>query len=328
MLEFSESLIIKYLDNNCSEEEERQLLEWLKDSEENAVAFLTIKKIYNLRKVKHYSNEQLLNSAFLKFEERMDSAPKRQKHFSVVAYTKYAAVFLVAVLASVLFWFYFQESSVELKTITVGAHDPVRIAILPDGSKVWVNKESSLTYPVSFSNKERNVSLVGQAYFEVMHDARHPFLVKSEAISVRVLGTSFDVNTKTSDNSIETTLVNGKVSIEDKIGKEMLQLSPGQLARYDLRTKAITVDKVNTDLYTSWRNGLIIFRKATLSEITKKIENFYHVKITINSKKPIYNRYNFVFRQTQSLDTVMQMLKFVAPITYKKYDKQVYINIK
>jgi transmembrane sensor len=328
MSEFNEDLIIKYLENDCSEEEEQRLLQWLQHSEENVIAFLNLKKIYNLRNIQYYSDEKVLNNALLKFEALVDFSAKDHRKKLSFTYLKYAAVFLLASCISLLFWLYQQEKPVELTTIKVGVHDQVKIIILPDGSKVWVNNESTFTYPVAFSEKERIVTIEGEAFFEVKHDPQHPFLVQTGSISVRVLGTSFNVKTKTVDRFIETTLEKGKVSIEDNQGKGLIQLSPGQLGKYNLKTEAISVNNVNTDQYTAWRNGVIIFHKANLNEITKKIENFYRVRITINSNTPIKNKYNFVFRRTQSLDTVLEMLKFVAPITYKKHDEQVYINVK
>ena len=328
MLEFNDDLIVRYLENACSEEEEMSLLEWLKSSEENTIAFLTFKKIYNLRKIKRYSDQTYINNALLKFDLRIESDHREQKRKSLLRFTKYAAILLLGILIPAIYLLYIKEKPVELITVNVNASDQIKTILLPDGSKVWINNGSSFIYPASFSRNERKVTIIGEAYFEVKPDSLHPFLVETKAISVRVLGTSFNVNTKTADSTIETTLVKGKVIIQNNLGKDMLQLLPGQMARFNSKTQAVSVNDVNTNVYTSWRNGLLVFYKATLNEITEKIENFYHVKITINSKNPIQNKYNFVFRRTQPLSTVLEMLKFVAPITYRKYDEQVYINLK
>jgi ferric-dicitrate binding protein FerR (iron transport regulator) len=302
-------------------------LDWLKESEENTIAFLNIKKIYNLKKIRHYSSEPVLNNALQKFEQRLESTLPAAKHNFIWTYSKYAAVLVATVSVALLFWLNVKETPVELTSVNLGNNDPVKMIILSDGTKVWVNSGSTFTYPISFQRNEREVSIEGEAYFEVKRDVNHPFTVATKSMSVRVLGTSFDVNTKTSDHSIQTTLVTGKVSIQDKNGKEMAKLFPGQMAKYN-SNHSLSINTVDTEIYTGWRNGLIIFQKATLAEITQKIEQFYNVKITVNSRKPIQNRYNFVFRRTHSLDTVLEMLKFVAPVTYKKHDKQVYINSK
>ena len=328
MPEFSEELIIRYLENNFSTEEEQLLLEWLKASEENSIVFLTFKKIYMLRKIKHYSDPIFQENALLKFNQRTQLIQKKQRRVFILKYTKYAAIFLVLISLPFIFWLLNKEVPIELTTIKVGLSDSVRTVVLPDGTKVWLNNGSTFSYPVAFAKDERKVIIEGEAYFDVKTDSLHPFYVQAGGIRVRVYGTSFNVNTNSANSTIETTLVRGKVSLQTKQGRELVRLLPGQKAQYKEITKELNVNPVNTDLYTSWHNGLVKFDKATLTEIAKKIEELYNVRIIINSKSPIKNKINFVFRRTESLEMVLEMLKFVAPIQYKKYDDQVYLNLR
>lgn len=328
MSEFNEELIIRYLENNASPEEERLLLDWLEISEENSIVFLTFKKIYMLKKIKHYSDPVSQENALFKFNQRTQFIQKEQRRRSFLRYTKYAAIFLVLISLPFGFWLMNREVPIELTTIKVGLSDSVRTVSLPDGTKVWLNNGSTFSYPVPFAKNERKVIIDGEAYFDVKTDSLHPFYVQADAIRVRVYGTSFNVNTHSSNNTIETTLVKGRVSVQNKQGKELARLFPGQKAQYTEKTNEINIKPVNTDLYTSWHNGLVKFDKATLSEIAKKIEELYNIRIIINSKNPIKNKINFVFRRTESLDMVLEMLKFVAPIQYKKYKDQVYINLR
>jgi transmembrane sensor len=328
MANFNEELIIKYLENTFSDEEELLLIEWLKESEENRNIFLTCKKIYNLRNIKHYSNPAHLENALHNFDLRTQSLMKQQHAGLILRYTRYAAILFLILALPVLFWFIVREKPVQYATVTMDSYEPVKTVILPDGTKVWVNNESTLTYPLKFNKAERPVTLAGEAYFEVRTDSLHPFIVKTNDIQVRVYGTSFDVNTNTSDNTAITTLVSGRVSIRDAGGNNVAMLTPGQLASFNYQTRKVDLHQVNTDVYTLWRKGLIVFDKASLNDITAKIEQFYNVNITVNAKNPLQNKINFVFYKSQPLDTVMEMLKFVVPINFKKYNDQVYINVR
>ena len=328
MLNFSDDIIIKYLDDNSSPEEELLLLNWLKESEENCTMFLSFKRVYNLKRIKQYSDPVYLNNALFKFDNRIKGIGQNYKRILVEKYIKYAAIFIFFVVTPFLFWILNRERPVELTSVNVGVHDSIKTVILPDGSKVWINNGSIFTYPVAFTEGERKVKIEGEAYFEVKTDSVHPFLVQTGVVTVRVCGTSFNVNAHAEDSTVETTLVQGKVILQNGQGKKMVGLNPGQLAVYNRKSRTIKVSNVNTDVFTSWRNGLFVFDNASITEIAKKIEDFYNVRITINIKNPIPNKYNFVFRQTQSLNTVLEMLKFVAPINYQIYDDQVYLNLK
>jgi ferric-dicitrate binding protein FerR (iron transport regulator) len=328
MSEFTHDLIIKYLENTLPEDDEQVLLDWIKASETNLEFFLTCKKIHALGKIRNYSEPLLISKALQTFNQRTKSFQKRQKRKVLVRFSKYAAILFFTLAIPALIWFAIHEKPIQLTTVTVDRVEPVKMILLPDGSKVWINNESSFTYPISFSQRNRKVTLDGEAFFEVKTDSLRPFIVTVNDMQVKVFGTSFNVNTNTSDSTILTTLVTGHVAISDLEGNNLTMLSPGQLASFHQRDKRIGLRQVNTDLYTSWRKGLLVFDKASLTEITDKIETVYNVNITINTQNQVQNKINFVFRKSQSIDTVMEMLKFVAPISYKKYDDQVYINLK
>ena len=328
MSNINSELIIKYLDNSISESDEAVLLEWLKASEENRDIFLTCKKIFALGKVKHYSDHLHLNLALQSVNDRIHSGQRIKRLEFVYKVSKYAAVFLLILAIPAFLWFISREKPVEFATASVDSIEPVKTLILPDGSKVWINNRSSVTYPLSFTKKEREITLDGEAYFEVKTDSMHPFIVKTYNMQVRVYGTSFNVNTHTEDNSVKTTLVSGHIGIRDAAGHNLAMVSPGQMASFNIKNKKIELYQVNTDLYTRWRKGFEVFDKASLTEITSKIEELYNVNIIINTSNPVQNKINFVFQRSQPLDTVLDMLKFVIPINYKIYNDQVYINLK
>lgn len=323
---FNEELIIRYLDNSLSESEEELLLEWLKEADENREIFLTCKKIYASRKIRHYSTPVVLDQALQRFNSRIETDQESKKPIFLLRISRYAAIFILAVAIPYFLWLTLHAPKIKYQTVVVNNLEPVQKITLPDGSQVWVNNNSSFTYPETFGDKNREVTINGEAFFEVKTDSLHPFIVKTDVMHVKVYGTSFNVNTKTSDNTIKTALVTGRVSINDIHGNNLVMLAPGQLATFSASNGNVVVAKVNTDVYTLWRKGMVVFDKATLGEITAKISELYNVHITINSSSKLENKINFVFRKTQPLDTVMEMLGFVAPIKFKIYENQIYIK--
>jgi ferric-dicitrate binding protein FerR (iron transport regulator) len=242
--------------------------------------------------------------------------------------SKYAAILIILLAIPSVLWLVTRDNPAHYQTIELTENDPVRSVLLPDGSKIWINNNSTFSYPEAFNSKERIVTLEGEAFFQVRTDSLHPFIVKTNGMQVKVYGTVFNLNTRSKQNIAETTLVSGSVGIEDAEGENVAMLIPGQMASFDKTNKSLNLTQVNTDLYTSWHKGLFIFDKATLTDIATKIEEVYGVRVTVNTNKTVNYKANFVFRKTQPVDTVLEMLKFVLPIDYKKYNDQIYINLK
>lgn len=145
---------------------------------------------------------------------------------------------------------------------------------MSDGTRVWLNAETELRYPVQFNGKERVVYLKGEAYFEVSKNKEKPFLVQVDDMSVKVYGTAFNVNTY---NKIETVLVTGSVSMNQG-GKEVL-LKPNQKGVFDQTSGKITVEDVDVLAYVSWKNGDFIFRNESLNSIMDKLSRWYGLEV-------------------------------------------------
>lgn len=142
---------------------------------------------------------------------------------------------------------------------------------LPDGTRVWVNAASKITYPVAFSGITRELTMEGQAYFDVAKDDKKPFIVRTGGMEVEVLGTSFDVNAYEAD--IRTTLETGKVKV--KVGINTVQLSPGQQSILRPITGQLTKAAVNTRLFTGWKDGELYLEDISLEHITSILERLF-----------------------------------------------------
>lgn len=152
---------------------------------------------------------------------------------------------------------------------------------LPDGSTVWINSAGTLSFPSVMNSGKRVVHLNGEAYFDVKHDKSSPFIVKTNGMDIRVLGTSFNVKAYMEDNQYATTLVEGEVELQEvKSGKTFI-MKPGNHVTYDIKKRVMNVRNVDTDYYTIWRNGLFMFEYEELSHILKRIERTYDIDIKL-----------------------------------------------
>lgn len=147
---------------------------------------------------------------------------------------------------------------------------------LEDGTEVWLNAETTLLYPEAFSGEERRVEVSGEAYFKVAHDPERPFYVVNGGQEVRVYGTEFNVNGYADDTDIRTTLVEGSISLRptDGNGSELM-LSPGNQAVFDKREARARVQRVDTEVVTSWRSGTFVFEDQTMEQIMRTLSRWY-----------------------------------------------------
>lgn len=150
--------------------------------------------------------------------------------------------------------------------------------ILPDGTHVWLNSDSELSFPLQFDSTKREVSLSGEAYFDVTKDPQKPFTVKlTGGIEVKVLGTQFNVQAYPDEKTIETTLCEGSVNVSD--GTKETTLTPSLQAVYSKTDKSITTRKVDIRLYTSWKKGLFVFENKPLEEIMTTLSRWYNINV-------------------------------------------------
>ncbi|MBN8859218.1 MAG: FecR domain-containing protein [Sphingobacteriales bacterium] len=176
---------------------------------------------------------------------------------------------------------------------------------LPDGSGVWLNAASSMTFPTRFNKAERRLSITGEVYFEVARDAARPFIVQvNKESTVEVLGTHFNINAYSNEPSVKTTLLEGKVSV--KKGGETGILLPGQQA---IITDKITLEKnVDVEQVMAWKNGFFNFEQVDLSELMRQLERWYDIKVVLQGNLPEI-RFKGKMYRNERLSTVLNFLE-------------------
>jgi len=149
---------------------------------------------------------------------------------------------------------------------------------LADGTRVWLNADSELRYPVQFTGKNRKVYLKGEAYFDVSHDEKKAFIVNSYNQEVKVYGTEFCINAY-KQREIKTVLVNGSVGVRANPTSEEAKLKPGELGLADVQAGTIEIQKVNVRPYIAWKDGDFVFENESLENIMLRLERWYNVKV-------------------------------------------------
>lgn len=237
-----------------------------------------------------------------------------------------------AVAASVLLclasWFvYDYRKPAMMQTVSAGA--AISVITLPDQTKVTLNRYSSLTYPDRFKGENREVQLQGEAYFEVEKDARHPFIVKAEPVSIQVLGTHFNVEAYPDDANVRTTLLEGSVAVSVPGERSRIVLSPGENAVYNRTDQTWQQNHVaESDKAIVWRDGHFRFDYLPLEEIARELSNAFHVKIIITDADLKDFRIRAHFTKGESLDEMLGLLRSAAHFSYTKTNDTIMIRTK
>ncbi|MEJ2901757.1 FecR domain-containing protein [Pedobacter panaciterrae] len=200
----------------------------------------------------------------------------------------------------------------ELNSITTARGQQYQVA-LPDGSKIWLNAASTLTFPATFTSlKQRKVELVGEAYFEVAKDKIHPFIVKTDKQEVEVLGTHFNVNSYSDEDATRTTLLEGSVKVSNHNEHKILQ--PGQESL--LAKNNLSVRKADTEGAVAWKNGDFIFNNEDFGSILRQVARWYNVEIVDNGNHKNLHLSGTVSR-SKNISVVLKALEVTGKVKFK-----------
>ena len=221
-----------------------------------------------------------------------------------------------------------QNNKVEYNYLTVPRGGQYSLQ-LSDSTKVWINSESKLKYPVEFvPGQSREVYLLyGEAYFEVASSENNngdDFKVYHKEQEIQVLGTQFNIKAYGEESEVLTTLVEGKVSV--KIGEEALEMTPGEQSRLDLDTGLISVSNVDVFSETSWKSGVFSFKKKSLSDIMKTLSRWYDMEVVFENSSLKERKFKGVLRKNQSIEEVLSVIMSSSLHSYEINDRTVILK--
>lgn len=234
------------------------------------------------------------------------------------AFSKVAGVLIIPALITIAVLSYQSINSPERTESWAEIHSPVGSRTkfqLPDGSQGWLNGGSSIKYPINFM-KHRNVEISGEAWFDVVHLKSEEFRVITPYFDVKVLGTQFNVVAYDDETTAEVILERGKVLLLAKDQEVEEELSPDQHLVYNKSTKTLIKSDIDSKDYTSWKDGLLIFKNVPMSGIAKRLERRYNAEIILHGDSLKSSIFRATF-QDENLEDICEMLSTVAPIKYK-----------
>lgn len=328
MKELNDNTLKNFLTGECSEKELSEINAFVHESEENSRQFFRMEQLYYLGKNDTPVTQEQIDRAEKKLFKRIEQEEaQRSRKLFINKWRKYAAAVAVALLAvgGLGYWFNSTDSypDIIVESVTDGI---IKEITLPDGTKVWLNNDAMIKYTDKLAGKERNVYIDGEAYFEVVKDPQKPFIVQSDAMQVRVLGTTFNFKNDKTSRVAETTLIEGEVEVKGNNNEGMIILTPGQRAELNKYTGQLTVKQVNARLDAVWRNDLIPFEQADLFTIIQTLERFYHVKIILSPDVRTGVTYSGVLKKKNTIESVLNSLKNAIPIDYKIAGKNIFIS--
>ena len=199
---------------------------------------------------------------------------------------------------------------------------------LSDGSKIWLNSNSKLRYPTKFSGKERIVELEGEAYFDVSKNKGFPFVVKMNDIQIKVLGTSFNVNAYSEENEIITTLVEGKVQVNDRIRDQKEILAPNDQYRINKYNGNFTKTQVDTEIYTAWKNGRFVFQNERLEDIMIRLSRWYDVEVFFMNTESKNIKFSGDLTRYEDFNGVLEMIELTDKVKFSIKNRSVLVEKK
>jgi ferric-dicitrate binding protein FerR (iron transport regulator) len=312
-----DNLIVCYLGGKASKDDILKLESWVRESDENQKYFVQCKNIWESTAGFPIATDKALAKV-------LSQINGRQKGLTLWQIAQRIAAILFIPLLISLLWLYsgneFKRSNSNITyNKVVAAFGTFSELELPDGSKVWLNAGSTLQYPDKFSNDNRIVHLVGEAYFEVHSNESIPFLVSTPYFTVKATGTKFNVRAEKDFLTPSVTLIEGKVAVQknssDNNGRLIARLQPHQHMTYDTLSGNFNILTEDPYKHFAWIDGKLVFRNDNISEVARRISLQYNVDIEIKGDAIKKYRYRATF-ENEPLIELLRLLKISSPIDY------------
>lgn len=316
-----EEILPRYCSGEATIEECRMVEEWIGQSDEN---YRIVKQMYTIDQVMgtvQMESKVDMEKALASVSRKMSKAPSHVTWFIWVQ--RAAAILFIPLLIAFAIQNFTPSPTEVAQMIEVKTNPGMTTTVdLPDGTKVYLNSESSLTYPSFFSKDKRDVKLTGEAFFEVQKDPEHRFIVSGpHHTQIEVLGTSFNVEAFERDSFISTTLVEGKVRFAYQKNRQpaTVDMKPGQKLMYDTTSSQVKLIQTSGETETAWKDGKIIFQATPLPEALRMLEKRFNVTFVLSNNRLRGEAFNGSFTN-QRLERILEIFKISSNIKWRYLD--------
>lgn len=309
-------ILQRYVEGNVTPEEIITVVDWLDTDENNVREFMALHKLNDI---------SLLNQP----ENQTDISKKKKTiSFRQIGYelAKIAAILIIFWGGTKLYeTTTTKEDVITYQTLYVPAGQRAEL-LLPDSTRVWLNARSKLVYPISFGKGTRHVELNGEAYFDVIHNEKQPFVVKTSLMDIQVLGTEFNVTAYSGSSDFEVSLLRGSIELSSP------NLSSGyrmkEKENIKLQDNKLISKNISDYDYFRWKEGLICFNNESVATIIEKLKLYYDIDIEVYNPKFMNSRYSGKFRTKDGIEQVLKVLQIEHKFTYTKNNDLNLITIK
>jgi len=266
-------------------------------------------------------------------EERIVPLIEKQKIRNTTLYSvlRVVAMFAAPLMLSIGVYYFTKSATINnlasnIYTIETSNGERTRLT-LPDGTRVLVAANSTFIYPAVFGEQSREVNLTGEAFFEVKHNAKQPFIVKSKEVSIKVLGTKFNVYAYPNEAYFEASLVEGKIQVfQNTENTRIIELKPNDKVRFNYTNSTFEKSETNLTTETAWTRGELYFQSENMLSIIPKLERYYGVKFHINGRIP-EEALTASYHETD-VNEILRNLAVHYQFSYKKNGDTIYVNFK
>ncbi len=320
-------LIIAELDGDISLEDRTYLYNWISKSEDNKRYYAQIKDLWEASLADVFGFVEV-SKEWERFNNRIAARPKINKKKSIkITWYRVAAIIVIGLLIANLLIENFKTKDQSYYT-AIAPTGSISQTILPDGTIIYLNSGTEIKYDTKSKEKQREVYVDGEAWFDVAKDKKKPFVVHTKYYNVRVLGTQFNVKNYKDDESIVTTLEEGSIQIlgSDNLKlKETITLKPGEQISYNKTGHKVYKKNVDTQIFTSWRNNKLVFLEMTFGELVKLLERKYGVEIQVADSSILGEHYSGTIKN-ETIIEILNIIQHTHPITYKVEGQKIIIQ--
>lgn len=317
----NEEQIIKYLRGQSTPAESEEIENWILADKKNADIFFETERLWMMKREVAITHSSRIETAYRRLSRLLKPQSRKYKLFNPY-YLKYAAVALIALLVTIDIFYDRPVIPDAINIVEVPKGQRVNL-VLSDGTKVCLNSNSRLHYPAVFSNKQRHVELEGEAFFEVTHDEKCPFVVQVTDMTIKVLGTTFNVKAYRNEATY-VTLKSGKVEVCTTDEQESAMLNPNEQASYSKQT-GLKLHRVSGNAFYVWKAGEIAYVDNTLSEIAKDLERRFNVHIRIEGEGLAERKFSLRVENDVTLSQILTLLRGTRQLDFDKDGDQVVI---
>lgn len=312
-----EEKLPKYFSGELEQSDTAELFNELEKNELLREEFVRMQNTYALTHLSKFSkNESEGRRSYQQFLQQLKTKKRQKVVRLAVQYAAAALILIASTFFATRYLLTDNSSNREINTLVVPAGQRAHLT-LQDGTSVWLNAQSTLTYPARFSGRSRRVTVSGEAYFDVVENSRKPFIVSTQNMEMKVLGTQFNVYSYPGAGYIKTDLIEGSLMVYSKESPNTsVTLKPDE--QIVVKNGKMSLRKIQNSDYFLWKDGIYTFENERLLDIIEKLQLYYDVKIVVKDPEIFNVHYTGKFRQRDGIDEILRIIQKIQRFNVQK----------